>query len=153
MVNFGSVTISDSTPTPATPVPAVVPVAIAQGDGIGPEIMGAVLRIMDAAGARLRYDTIDLDDGNANPGATPTSSFLVDGVLGGQMDAFTLGVNWYWRSNFKFMANYVKVDSSRFFGRTPAFPYADNPADNNVLVNREIDDSPNIFELRMQFYF
>lgn len=101
----------------------------------------------------LRYDTIDLDDGNAIPGATPTSVASVDGVLGGQMDTWTLGVNWYWRSNFKFMANYVKVDSSRFFGRTPAFPYADDPTDNNVLVNREIDDSPNIFELRMQFYF
>jgi len=101
----------------------------------------------------LRYDTIDLDDGTAIPGSSPSSAFVVDGVLGGQMDTFTVGVNWYWRSNFKFMANYVKVDSSRFFGRTPAFPYADNPADNNVLVNREIDDSPSIFELRMQFYF
>src|SRR3546814_2841946 len=46
----------------------------------------------------LRYDTIDLDDG---------------AVEGGEMDTWTAGVNWYWRSNFKFMLNYVKVDSER----------------------------------------
>jgi phosphate-selective porin OprO/OprP len=101
----------------------------------------------------LRYDTIDLDDGDTIAGSTPTSAFAIDGVLGGQMDTWTVGVNWYWRSNFKFMANYVKVDSSRFFARTPAAPYADDPADNNQLVNREVDDNPDIFELRMQFYF
>ncbi len=101
----------------------------------------------------LRYDTIDLDDGSASSGPTAASPFLIDGVLGGQMDTFTVGVNWYWRSNFKFMANYVKVDSARFFGRTPAFPYADDPAGNNQLVNGEVDDNPNIFELRVQFYF
>lgn len=33
-------------------------VAIAHGDGIGPEIMDATLRILDAAGARLVYDKI-----------------------------------------------------------------------------------------------
>jgi phosphate-selective porin OprO/OprP len=28
--------------------------------------------------------------------------------LGGKMDSWTFGVNWYWRSNFKFLLNYVK---------------------------------------------
>ena len=46
----------------------------------------------------LRYDTIDLDDG---------------AVRGGQMDALTAGVNWYWRNNFKVSLNYVMVDSER----------------------------------------
>ena len=69
------------------------------------------------------------------------------------MDTLTLGVNWYWRSNFKFMLNYVKVDSSRYFVRTPASPYAVNPADNNKLVNAVIDDNPNILEARVQFYW
>jgi phosphate-selective porin OprO/OprP len=101
----------------------------------------------------LRYDTIDLNDGTAIPGATPTAASRVDGVLGGEMDTWTVGVNWYWRSNFKFMLNYVKVDSSRYFVRTPAAPYAVNPADNNVLVNREIDDNPDILEARVQFYW
>lgn len=101
----------------------------------------------------LRYDTIDLDDGTVIPGATPTAASRVDGVLGGEMDSWTLGVNWYWRSNFKFMLNYVKVDSSRYFVRTPAAPYAANPADNNVLVNREVDDNPDILEARVQFYW
>ncbi len=101
----------------------------------------------------LRYDAIDLNDGIASPGASPTSPFVVDGVLGGELDTFTLGVNWYWRSNFKFSANYVKVDSSRFFGRTPAFPYAADPANNSVLVNRVVEDNPDIFELRVQFSF
>ena len=50
----------------------------------------------------LRYDTIDLDDG---------------AVVGGKMDIWTAGVNWYWRSNFKFMLNYVMVDQ-RATGRS-----------------------------------
>ncbi len=33
-------------------------IAIAHGDGIGPEIMNAVLRILDAAGANLDYETV-----------------------------------------------------------------------------------------------
>lgn len=64
----------------------------------------------------LRYDTIDLDDG---------------AVQGGQMDAFTAGVNYYWRSNFKFALNYVKVDSQR----------------------AGIDDNPDITEARVQFFW
>ncbi|UNK49443.1 OprO/OprP family phosphate-selective porin [Lysobacter sp. S4-A87] len=103
--------------------------------------------------AGLRFDTIDLDDGTAIPGATPTAASVVDGVLGGQMDTWTVGVNWYWRSNFKFMLNYVMVDSSRYFVRTPAAPYADIPANNNVLVNRKVDDNPNILEARVQLYW
>ena len=46
----------------------------------------------------LRYDSIDLDNG---------------GVAGGQLDTITAGVNWYWRSNFKFMLDYVKASSER----------------------------------------
>jgi phosphate-selective porin OprO/OprP len=64
----------------------------------------------------LRYDTMDLND---------------SGVLGGKMDTVTAGVNWYWRSNFKFMLDYVKVNSSR----------------------QGVDDDPNIVEARAQFYF
>lgn len=64
----------------------------------------------------LRYDTIDLDDG---------------AVAGGQMDALTAGVNWYWRSNFKFALNYVKVDSQR----------------------AGLDDNPDITEARLQFFW
>lgn len=64
----------------------------------------------------LRYDTLDLDD---------------SGVLGGTMDTITAGVNWYWRSNFKLMLNYVKVGSDR----------------------RGISDDPGIIEARAQFYW
>lgn len=101
----------------------------------------------------LRYDTIDLDDGTVLPATTPGGATRIDGVLGGEMDTWTVGVNWYWRSNFKFMLNYVKVDSSRYFVRTPAAPYADNPANNNVLVNRYVDDNPDILEARVQLYW
>src|SRR3546814_7697066 len=45
----------------------------------------------------LRYDTIDLNDG---------------AVEGGKMNTWTAGVNWYWRSNFKFALNYVKDQKS-----------------------------------------
>ena len=100
----------------------------------------------------LRYDTIDLDDGNLVPGATPTAAPTVFGVLGGQMDTWTVGVNWYWRSNFKFMLNYVKVDSTRFIGRTSA-TFSEGPANNNRTFNAFLDDSPNIMEARLQFYW
>ncbi|QNP40287.1 OprO/OprP family phosphate-selective porin [Lysobacter solisilvae (ex Woo and Kim 2022)] len=64
----------------------------------------------------LRYDTIDLTDG---------------AVVGGEMDSITAGVNWYWRSNFKFMLNYVKVQQEK-----------------GVL-----EDNPDVIEARMQFYW
>lgn len=101
----------------------------------------------------LRYDAIDLNDGSVIPASTPTGASAIDGVLGGEMNAYTFGVNWYWRSNFKFMLNYVKVDSSRYFVRTPAAPYAENPANNNQLVNRKVDDNPDIIEARVQLYW
>lgn len=64
----------------------------------------------------LRYDKMDLND-------FP--------VLGGEEHNITAGVNWYWRSNFKISANYVKVNSTR----------------------RGISDDPDIFETRLQFYW
>ena len=39
-----------------------VPVTVAYGDGIGPEIMEATLRILDAAGAELQYDVVDIGE-------------------------------------------------------------------------------------------
>jgi isocitrate dehydrogenase len=39
-----------------------VPVTIAYGDGIGPEIMAATLRILDAAGARLELEPIEIGE-------------------------------------------------------------------------------------------
>jgi isocitrate dehydrogenase len=44
----------------ATPTETLIPIAVAYGDGIGPEIMKAVLRILDAAGAPLRYDVVEV---------------------------------------------------------------------------------------------
>jgi phosphate-selective porin OprO/OprP len=64
----------------------------------------------------LRYDTIDLTDG---------------AVVGGEMDSLTAGVNWYWRSNFKFMLNYVAVNQEK----------------------GGFEDNPNITEVRAQFYW
>jgi phosphate-selective porin OprO/OprP len=95
----------------------------------------------------LRYDTIDLNDGTL----LPTSTTPV-GVLGGEMDAFTLGVNWYWRSNFKFMLNYVMVESSKY-QRTTSATYANDPVNNNRTFNAFVDDNPNILEARFQFYW
>lgn len=51
-------------------------------------------------------------------------------VLGGAQDNLTVGVNWYWRSNFKFMANYNMTKSSS--------------------IRAGIDNDPNIVELRAQ---
>ncbi|HJW47111.1 MAG TPA: OprO/OprP family phosphate-selective porin [Lysobacter sp.] len=80
----------------------------------------------------LRYDTIDLNDGSPiNGGAS------VDGVLGGKMDSWTMGVNWYWRSNFKFMLNYVMVNQEKY--------------STSLLANAE--DNPNVTQVRLQFYW
>ena len=52
-------------------------------------------------------------------------------MLGGEENNLTIGVNWYWHTNFKFMANYVRVDSER----------------------RGIEDNPNVLEFRAQMMF
>ncbi|MGY1710386.1 NADP-dependent isocitrate dehydrogenase [Geodermatophilus sp. SYSU D00758] len=41
---------------------AGVPVTVARGDGIGPEIMDATLRVLDAAGARLAVEEIEIGE-------------------------------------------------------------------------------------------
>ncbi|HEY8383862.1 MAG TPA: NADP-dependent isocitrate dehydrogenase [Microvirga sp.] len=48
----------DTIPTSTT----AVPVTIARGDGIGPEIMDAALRVLDAAGARLAIEEIAIGE-------------------------------------------------------------------------------------------
>ena len=53
------------------------------------------------------------------------------------MDSITAGVNWYWRSNFKFALNYVKVQSTKYSSTTRTF----------------VDDDPSIVEARVQFYW
>jgi phosphate-selective porin OprO/OprP len=70
----------------------------------------------------LRYDDVDLND---------------DPVFGGTESNITFGVNYYWRNNFKFMANYVDVSSERF----------------NAAQRRNVSDDPSIFEIRGQFYW
>ncbi len=39
-----------------------VPITVAHGDGIGPEIMKACLRVLEAAGASLKIDTIEIGE-------------------------------------------------------------------------------------------
>ncbi|WP_132999355.1 OprO/OprP family phosphate-selective porin [Luteimonas arsenica] len=70
----------------------------------------------------LRYDLLDLDDG---------------AVRGGRMQAWTLGVNWYWRENAKLMLNYVDVASRRA-----------GPGSGEVL-----HDDPSIVEARVQLHW
>jgi phosphate-selective porin OprO/OprP len=70
----------------------------------------------------VRYDKTDLNDA---------------GVFGGEEDNITVGVNWYWRSNFKVALNYVDVNSSKF----------------STVLHRNVDDNPNIVEARFQFYW
>ncbi|MGM0704673.1 MAG: NADP-dependent isocitrate dehydrogenase [Bacteroidota bacterium] len=54
--------------TNSTPPP--LPIAVAYGDGIGPEITTAVLRILDAANAPLNYDVIDIGKAAYERGVT-----------------------------------------------------------------------------------
>jgi isocitrate dehydrogenase len=41
-------------------MPDRTPITVAYGDGIGPEIMTATLRVLDAAGARLAPEVIEV---------------------------------------------------------------------------------------------
>jgi isocitrate dehydrogenase len=43
-------------------MPQKTPITIAYGDGIGPEIMSATVAILDAAGAQLDYDVIEIGE-------------------------------------------------------------------------------------------
>jgi len=52
------------------PVHAPVPVTVAYGDGIGPEIMDATLRIITAGGARLALESIQIGESIYNRGIT-----------------------------------------------------------------------------------
>jgi isocitrate dehydrogenase len=58
------------TSTSASPVATAkkVPVTVAYGDGIGPEIMDATLRMIQAAGARLELEPIEIGESIYNKG-------------------------------------------------------------------------------------
>src|SRR5437762_9697255 len=43
-------------------MPTKTPITVAHGDGIGPEIMSATLRILEAAGAPLEIETIEIGE-------------------------------------------------------------------------------------------
>jgi phosphate-selective porin OprO/OprP len=64
-----------------------------------------------------RYDRLDANDG---------------AILGGAQSSFTVGANWYIRSNFRLSLNYVMVESAR--------------VQSGVLINND----PDIVELRGQ---
>ena len=40
----------------------LVPITVARGDGIGPEIMDATLRIIQSAGARIAIEEIEIGE-------------------------------------------------------------------------------------------
>ncbi|TAG27657.1 MAG: NADP-dependent isocitrate dehydrogenase [Burkholderiales bacterium] len=48
--------------TPASGASLATPITVAYGDGIGPEIMQATLRILEAAGARIAPETVDIGE-------------------------------------------------------------------------------------------
>jgi isocitrate dehydrogenase len=56
----GTAIIDPATRLEASGQRAPVPITVAHGDGIGPEIMDSTLRVLDAAGAPLHYDTIEI---------------------------------------------------------------------------------------------
>jgi len=85
----------------------------------------------------VRYDQINLNDGFLSPPLVPGGAPVVNGVLGGKEHNFTVGVNWYWHSNFKFALNYVKANSDRY----------------DTVSHTFVSDNPNIVEARAQFYF
>lgn len=83
----------------------------------------------------VRYDNANLNDGKVN--FTNPNAPVVTGILGGEEDNWTVGVNWYWRTNFKAQLNYVMVNSSKYQSSAKAV----------------VEDNPNITTLRLQFYW
>lgn len=55
-------TITAEVPGKTTPVATIPRIAIAHGDGIGPEIMDAALRVLEAAGARFKAVPISVGE-------------------------------------------------------------------------------------------
>jgi isocitrate dehydrogenase len=55
-------TVANEIKRTKSPVTQPVPVTIAYGDGIGPEIMEATLRIIEAAGAQIEADVIEIGE-------------------------------------------------------------------------------------------
>jgi isocitrate dehydrogenase len=62
--------ITDAASGPQTAPQSRVPVAVAHGDGIGPEIMRATLRVLEAAGARIETHDIEIGESVYLRGAT-----------------------------------------------------------------------------------
>lgn len=60
-LNAPAISAASSRDTGLTPT-APTPITIAHGDGIGPEIMAATLAIVEAAGARLAPETIEIGE-------------------------------------------------------------------------------------------
>ncbi|MBK8976220.1 MAG: NADP-dependent isocitrate dehydrogenase [Planctomycetes bacterium] len=54
--------ISTASSTAGTAAALPIRITVARGDGIGPEIMDATLRILEAAGAGLRFDEIEIGE-------------------------------------------------------------------------------------------
>ncbi len=54
----------------APPTGSATTIAVAHGDGIGPEIMAATLRVLEAAGAPLRYETVQVGEAVYRSGHT-----------------------------------------------------------------------------------
>jgi phosphate-selective porin OprO/OprP len=69
-----------------------------------------------------RYSEVDLNDGP---------------VFGGKQHDWTIGANWYLGQHFKFQANYVWANATKYYSALKA--------------NADID--PRVFELRAQVYF
>ena len=62
--------MSDTAAPPETTAAETVMIAVAYGDGIGPEIMESTLRILEAAGAPLSYDVVEVGEAVFKAGHT-----------------------------------------------------------------------------------
>ncbi|QEG43062.1 OprO/OprP family phosphate-selective porin [Roseimaritima ulvae] len=83
---------------------------------------GGVERGWGAWQVAVRYSTADFNDGVIN-----------DGVFGGQGDAWTFGLNWYWNPNARMQFNYINGQIANRIVSDPADPPAPaGPLDNTL---------------------
>lgn len=89
----------------------------------------------------FRYSELDLNDGD-DARVDGALEPLSGGVWGGEMENFTVGVNWYINPMMRVMFNYINVDSKR-----PTLGAMVGPDTYEVAT---FSDDPEIFQVRFQ---
>lgn len=139
-------------PVAASPRPALtgqpqtkIPIAVAYGDGIGPEIMEAVLRVLDAAGAPLHYDRIEVGEKLYREGHTSGIAPETWGTIRRNRVLLKSPITTPQGSGYKSLNVTIRKTLNLFANVRPAKSYAPyvasaHPAMNVVIIRENEED-------------